>query len=115
MRVFAILPIAGLMITTPALAKSDLSLVSAFAKSVRKGENLEVLFPAAINPTDAAALRKFTGCGSDAPIRRKKGQFVIIFTCGRKSALGAEIGVADGRLLQVTTFQVVKVEERVVR
>ena len=102
-------------LATPAMAKSDLSVASSFAKAVRKGNNLDVAFPGVVNSTDAAALRGVAGCNSESPNRQAKGKYFIIFDCGRKGAIVAEILVTDGRLTSVSTSGAVKVDDGIAR
>ena len=81
--------------------------VKAVIGAVKRGEDLGAAFPGAISQREIASLRRVSKCAATHLMKQEKGRYTMVWTCGRKGALGMEVRVAEAKVTSISTMAVV--------
>ena len=101
---------AVLLTASPAVsaASGQQDVVAGVVKAVKRGDDLNAAYPGAISGQDMAALQRLSKCTAHNLMRQAKGRYTVVWSCGKKVALGMEVLVADDRVTSITTIELVR-------
>jgi hypothetical protein len=95
-------------LSSAALAGPPEDAIKALVKAVKKNEDLAAAFQGIVSPREIASLRRVAKCSAGNPMKQEAGRYAIVWSCGSGGALGMEVALDGGKIVAVSTFEVVK-------
>lgn len=80
--------------------------VNGVIKAIKQGVDLNAAYPGAVSGKDVEILQRLSKCTAHNLMRQAKGRYTVVWSCGKKVALGMEVLVTDKRVTSVSTMEV---------